>query len=261
MAPRLSPRPTRKIQPTAKLSADNAALRHEQSGWIVKPTPSLPVSGSVSTPTPTPTDLDVRSSDLSPDPVSARTTKQSCAQPLSRNPPVIGDDGNTTGDVPESPDDALAAKKLKTTSGQGIGLQADISIILIDDVDNLATERLNKTDPTADLKEFFSAMPHVPGQEKGRMLDSDHNLDLNSSLVEFLIEFKTTLDQDPFVVNPPPIRPENKGSTIENPILSTTNSGRHVVGQIVAYATLVLSAQYRTHTFLVLVFKHSARLI
>ena len=43
--------------------------------------------------------------------------------------------------------------------------------------------------------------------------------------------------------------------------MSTSASGRQVAGQITAYATLVLSAQYRTHTFLVLVFKKYARLI
>ncbi|KAH9006048.1 hypothetical protein EDB84DRAFT_1447613, partial [Lactarius hengduanensis] len=153
---------------TAKLSAENAGslelTSHRRAvasaSLAAAPTPLLPVSES------TPTGLE--SSDepsSSPDPVSARMTKQPRAIPpaVSDNQ---GDDGNTT----DVPDDAPAAKKVKTTSGQAIGLQADISIISIDDVDNLENERLNKSDPTADLKEFFSAMPPLPGQEKGRML-------------------------------------------------------------------------------------------
>ena len=46
-----------------------------------------------------------------------------------------------------------------------------------------------------------------------------------------------------------------------NPFMSTSSSGHQVAGQITAYATLVLSAQYHMHTFLVLVFKKYARLI
>ncbi|KAI9444414.1 hypothetical protein BJY52DRAFT_1194324 [Lactarius psammicola] len=43
--------------------------------------------------------------------------------------------------------------------------------------------------------------------------------------------------------------------------MSMTSSGYQVVGQITAYATMVMSTQFRTHSFLVLVFKNFARLI
>ncbi|KAH9007909.1 hypothetical protein EDB84DRAFT_1447252 [Lactarius hengduanensis] len=64
-------------------------------------------------------------------------------------------------------------------------------------------------------------------------------------LSSFPVEFKTTTDQDPFVADLPML-PGNKGLVIENPFMSTSYSGRLVAGQITAYATLVLSAQYRT---------------
>ncbi|KAH8977137.1 hypothetical protein EDB92DRAFT_1958745 [Lactarius akahatsu] len=169
MSHHLSPRPTRKIQPTAKLSTENAgsleltshrrAVASASSAAAPTQAPLLPVSES------TPTGSDVGTSGPSPDPISARTTKHPRAVP-----PAVGDDQGDNGNTTDVPDDAPAAKKLKTTTSQAIGLQADISIISIDDVDDLEHERLNKTDPTADIKQFFSATPPVPGQEKGRML-------------------------------------------------------------------------------------------
>ena len=85
--------------------------------------------------------------------------------------------------------------------------------------------------------------------------ESEHNFELNSALIEFPIEFKLTADHDPFVVKPSP------DLANENPFMRVTSPGRHVAGQITAYATSIMSAQYRTHTFLVLVFKTHARLI
>lgn len=89
--------------------------------------------------------------------------------------------------------------------------------------------------------------------------ESDHKFGLNSTLIEFPLEFKTTLDQDPFVVKPK--SPSDQESAIENPFMSATDRGRQVAGQITAYATLILSAQYRTHAFHVLIIESSARLI
>src|SRR6266702_4237890 len=48
---------------------------------------------------------------------------------------------------------------------------------------------------------------------------------------------------------------------VMNPFMSTSSPCCQVAGQITAYATLVLSAQYRMHTFLILIFKKYARLI
>jgi hypothetical protein len=85
-----------------------------------------------------------------------------------------------------------------------------------------------------------------------------HKHELNSSYLEFPIAFKSSPDQDPFVINPIPSDSEHEPL---NPFMNTTRAGRHVAGQITAYATLTLGAQYRTHVFLVLIIKKIARLI
>jgi hypothetical protein len=59
----------------------------------------------------------------------------------------------------------------------------------------------------------------------------------------------------------PPVQHKDSESTLENPFMSTTTSGRQVAGQITAYATLVLSAQYCTHVFSILIIKNFTRLI
>jgi ATP-dependent 26S proteasome regulatory subunit len=62
-------------------------------------------------------------------------------------------------------------KKSKKVSNQpaATALQNKPSIIEIDDVDDLKTERLNKTQPMADLKRFFITLDRVPGEDKVRM--------------------------------------------------------------------------------------------
>ena len=52
----------------------------------------------------------------------------------------------------------------------GLVLQAEVSIIEIDDNNNhQQIEQLDKMSPTADVKAFFMEVPHMPGQNKGRM--------------------------------------------------------------------------------------------
>ena len=51
-----------------------------------------------------------------------------------------------------------------------MALQSKVLIIDIDDIDDMKPKRLNKSKPTADIKEFFVAIPHLPGQDKVRML-------------------------------------------------------------------------------------------
>ena len=68
---------------------------------------------------------------------------------------------------------AHKAKKKKTSAASGDqelsrGLSS-VSIIDIDDIDNPLDKRLNKSNPTADIKEFFLLAPHMPGQPKRRM--------------------------------------------------------------------------------------------
>jgi Fungal protein kinase len=84
-------------------------------------------------------------------------------------------------------------------------------------------------------------------------MDSGHNGGLNPSLIECLIEFKTKPDSDPFL--------SGMSTLAGNVVMCPGKLGKLVAGQITAYATWVLSAQYRTHLFLVLIFKHYSRLI
>lgn len=80
----------------------------------------------------------------------------------------------------------------------------------------------------------------------------------DSSLAEFTVEFKTMRNQDPFRRETDCIA--DAGTTIGS-FMETDTKGRETAGQIISYATLILGAQYRTHTFSVLIVKDYARLI
>jgi hypothetical protein len=75
-------------------------------------------------------------------------------------------------DTTDAINSAPKVKKAKMTLGpdqtvsQPSGLHADISIISIDDIEDPQSEQLNKTDATADIKEFFTSVPPGPGQDK-----------------------------------------------------------------------------------------------
>ena len=69
---------------------------------------------------------------------------------------------------------------------------------------------------------------------------------LNSFLAEFIIEFKTTGNQDPFRHDQDP-KADTKGSDM--------------AGQVIAYAAMLLDTQYRTHAFSILIIKDYAQLI
>ncbi|KAH9013230.1 hypothetical protein EDB85DRAFT_2158375 [Lactarius pseudohatsudake] len=155
----------------AKLSAENAgnleltshrrAVTVTSVGLASTPQPSPPVPEPFASTTPT--DFDEESSFPGPGPVPTQTSTKRPGQLSSHSTLDMVDDAGVAVDVPK-------AKKLKKTPRQlTTGLQADVSIIEIDDVDNLQNERLNRTDPTADIKAFFTAVPCVPGQNKERM--------------------------------------------------------------------------------------------
>jgi hypothetical protein len=96
---------------------------------------------------------------------------------------------------------------------------------------------------------------------------------LDFSRIDFIIEFKSGSD-DPFIdgeLNPNPKRksggkPEsgkdpNPELQSGNPFACSEGCRLQILGQITAYATLILSAQYRTHTFMVFIVKDYARLL
>ncbi|KAH9009351.1 hypothetical protein EDB84DRAFT_1571258 [Lactarius hengduanensis] len=170
----MSARPSRTIYPSAKLTADNAGeleltshrravasaasvVQHRPpdspASTTVKPTP--PNSDNAPAPSLTPSDL-----------APART---SCKRPhdvaVNKPPsvPTLNDDR----------DGVLNSKKAKTQArpdtDTDTGMHSDVEVMDIDDVDDPRDETLNKTDPTADIKAFFTALPRVPGQAKQRM--------------------------------------------------------------------------------------------
>lgn len=87
----------------------------------------------------------------------------------------------------------------------------------------------------------------------------------DSSAVELFIEFKRRHDDDPFVSKLPRPRTSSSDNTSSspppNPFMKVSRDARHTCGQITAYATSHMSAQYRTHVFFVLICKDYARLI
>lgn len=79
----------------------------------------------------------------------------------------------------------------------------------------------------------------------------------DSPCLEFVVEFKSNASSDPFVV---PAKRRGKETGSGNPFVRTQQVDS-VVGQITAYATHILSSQYRTHAFTILICQNLARLI
>jgi hypothetical protein len=79
------------------------------------------------------------------------------------------------------------------------------------------------------------------------------------SCVEFVVEFKLFASADLFVVQKN--RTDEETTSAKNPFMKPAINAYMVVGQITAYATQILSSQYRTHAFTVLICKDLARLI
>src|SRR5712675_1610617 len=69
---------------------------------------------------------------------------------------------------------------------------------------------------------------------------------LDSSLREFTIKFKTKPYQDLFQHE---LDGNTDADTKMNPLMVTESMGSETAGQVIAYTTLILSAQYYIHTF------------
>jgi hypothetical protein len=84
----------------------------------------------------------------------------------------------------------------------------------------------------------------------------------DNSLAEFSIEFKAKTSHDPFKTTATPSSPTHPSPYPEDVFMSLrTGTASQVLGQMTAYAMLILGTQYRTHTFTVLIVKERARLI
>ena len=168
-------RPICKIFPTAKLTAENAgdveltshrrAIAAAAAAPQPQSPPSSPCSGPPNPVEPTPAMAVVSVSPTSVPAHASTTTKRS--RPLLQAASFASI--QTVPDDPTDSDDTPKAKKSKATSHQvGSALETDVSIIEIDG-DDQQVERLNKINPTADIKAFFTEIPRVLGQNKVRM--------------------------------------------------------------------------------------------
>ena len=153
----MSTRPIRTIQPPAKYLDDVSDFIQSLTVSAAVPSPTSTESTmSTLTLTLTPTGIDV-GEDFSPPSTLAKRPR---AWPLVL---TIDNDADTTNQ-----DDAPKPKKLKKAANQPAvsGLQNELSIIDIDDIDDTKNEWVNKRDVTADIKEFFIMIPPMPGQDK-----------------------------------------------------------------------------------------------
>ena len=166
----MSSQPIHKIQPTAKLTSENAgelilALHCRaivSDSVAAAPPPLSPVSEHLGSSPPT----DFVSS--SPDPSPCTSAKRAHGLVLGKSSQIDNDTRTTA-----SQEDSRKSKKPKMTPAPGqlaMRLQHNTSIIEINDTNDPQTEQLKKTDASADIKEFFTPMPRVPGQEKAHML-------------------------------------------------------------------------------------------
>ena len=80
----------------------------------------------------------------------------------------------------------------------------------------------------------------------------------DSSAVELFIKFKQSGADDPFFNFP---QSQASSSDKTNPFMKDTVESRTTCGQITAYATSHMSAQYWTHVFFILICEDYARLI
>jgi len=128
-------------------------------------------------------------------------------------------------------------------------------------LDKLASSRLDLVNTSSQLDQDNPTKFPFLCQPDCSVYDtkSPHNNWLDSSLVECLIKFKMGADSDPFVQDVP--GKSSTVDTVQNLFMNSSSSGRKTAGQITAYATWILSTQYRTHLFLILIFKKHVRII
>jgi hypothetical protein len=100
-----------------------------------------------------------------PDRSSSKRPSLSAVQSSHSSSSIISVTSTTTAssDAPDL-DDTPKQKKPKTLGVQDV--HSKTLIIDIDDIEDPQTEPLNKTDPTADIKYFFSPVPRISGQPK-----------------------------------------------------------------------------------------------
>ena len=168
--------PAQRIYPMAKLTADNVGelelTMHRRavasaSAALTAPPPNSSSPFPESSPPPLTNTDDATTDSLQVQTVRSLTKR--CSEAISS---LLSLDSIIILSLTTSDDGPIAAptsKKTKTSPSSCQELShvlADSSIIDIDDINDPREERLNKSNPTADIKYFFSAVPHIPGQSK-----------------------------------------------------------------------------------------------
>ena len=170
----MPPQPAWQIIPTSKLTADNAGDLELTSHRRVVASAAAALTAPSSSPSsvsPLP--------DSSPPPQTDTEDASSQGQVPLKRPQAIGSSSlnsvivispTTSDNAPNSDPRSKKAKTSVASSDQDLShLLLDVSIISIDNIDNPHNEWLNKSHPTADIKQFFSLAPRLPGQPKRRM--------------------------------------------------------------------------------------------
>ncbi len=119
---------------------------------------------------------------------------------------------------------------------------------------NLTIKNTSGTTDQAPHSSFpFNLKPNCLVYANSEEMEKKLETYLNSSCVDFIIKFKHKPEVDPFA--------DNSSEGGSNPFACPTGPTLIILGQLTAYATSILSAQYHTHTFMVFIVKDYARLI
>jgi hypothetical protein len=161
-------RPSRKIVPPARYKEGEPELATHHR---VTPSTSVALTAAESTSSPLPNSsspppTDTEDTSSAADPSQAWSSLKRPAHSIRSSATldsVVVISPTTSDDIP---DPAPQTKKPKMSLTSSV---SQTSIIDIDDIDDPREEQLNKSNATADIQEFFTVVPRLPGQTKGRM--------------------------------------------------------------------------------------------
>src|SRR5216684_4702794 len=126
--------------------------------------------------------------------------------------------------------------------------------IVSQDLRNLTIKNTSGTTDQAPHSSFpFNLKPNCSVYANNEEMEKKSEMYLNSSCVNFIIKFKCKLEVDPFA--------DNSSEGGSNPFTCPIGPTLIILGQLTAYATSILSAQYHMHMFMVFIVKNYARLI
>ena len=179
--------PTHTIYPSAKLTAENAGQLElsthcravASASTLAAPTrgeTTVAMSGPPGS-TPSITSLPSPLPDLQPrvDKTLAPRCRPSDLAPQSSGKHLANNTSSARVSTPtmsvDDIDDGMpTTKKAKTVwpsdTLDSLGMHSDVQVMDIDNVSDPRKESLNKSDPTADIKFFFTLVPSPPGQAK-----------------------------------------------------------------------------------------------